>query len=293
MPITPRIAAFRSRRTGHTPTRTLLVALLVAAGALLSPRGALAQTPADSTVTVRWTATGDDGVTGTATSYNLRYRTVAIAGTDTLSWWNAATPATGLPVPHASGTTDSVSVRGLTPLTTYYFVIRVADEVPNWSGFSNLAVKTTSGDLTAPATVADLTVTATTGTSASVRWTAPGDDGTTGTATSYDIRYSSSAITTGNWASATSVTGEPAPTAAGTQQTFTISGLTPSRTYYIGIRTTDDAGNVSALSNIPTATTPDTVPPAPVRDLSMDPDSGVVDPIIVASLNEVVASDAL
>ncbi|HXL15626.1 MAG TPA: hypothetical protein VN972_06040, partial [Methylomirabilota bacterium] len=89
------------------------------------------------------------------------------------------------------------------------------------------------------------------------------------------------------------VTGEPAPTAAGTQQTFTISGLTPSRTYYIGIRTTDDAGNVSALSNIPTATTPDTVPPAPVRDLSMDPDSGVVDPIIVASLNEVVASDAL
>jgi len=270
-----------------------LVAILGALGALISPHAALAQTPADSTVTVRWTATGDDGSTGTATSYNLRYRTVGVVGTDTLSWWNAATSATGLPIPHAPGTTDSVSVRGLIPLTTYYFVIRVADEVPNWSGFSNLAVKTTSGDLTAPATVADLTVTATTGTSATIRWTAPGDDGTTGTATSYDIRYSTSAITTGNWATATAVTGEPAPTAAGTQQTFTVGGLTPSRTYYIGIKTTDDAGNVSGLSNIPAATTPDTVPPAPVRDLSMDPDSGAVDPIVVASLNERVASDAL
>jgi len=292
MPITPRITAFRSRRSGRKRALTLSLVILGALGALLSPHGALAQTPADSTVTLHWTATGDDGTTGTATSYNLRYRTVAIAGTDTLSWWNAATSATGLPVPHAPGTTDSVSVRGLIPLTTYYFVIRVADEVPNWSGFSNVAVKTTSGDLTAPVAVADLTVTATTGTSATVRWTAPGDDGTTGTATTYDIRYSTSTITNGNWASATVVTGEPAPTAAGTQQTFTINGLTPSRTYYIGIRATDDAGNVSGLSNIPTATTPDTVPPAPVRDLSMDPDSGVMDPIAVTSRDEQVASNA-
>jgi len=292
MLITPRTAAFRSLRSSHAPARTLLVAILAALGSLLWPHAVLAQTSADSTVTMQWTATGDDGLIGTATSYDLRYRTVPIAATDTLTWWNAATRVTGLPVPRVAGSTDSMRVRGLTPLTTYYFLVRVGDEVPNWSGYSNVAVKATSGDLTAPAAIADLTVTATTGTSAAVRWTAPGDDGTTGTASSYDIRYSTTAITLANWATATAATGEPLPTAAGTQQTFTINALTPSRVYYIGIRTTDNSGNVSGLSNIPTATTPDTVPPAPVRDLSLDPDSGVMDPIVAASLKVEVALDA-
>jgi len=257
-------------------TRWLASLGITLCAALATTPLAHAQTSADSSVVVVWTASGDDGTTGTASAYDLRYRTVGITGTDTTSWWNAATPVTGLPAPHASGLTDSMRVRGLTPLTTYYFVLKVGDEVPNWSGFSNLAVKTTSGDVTAPAAIADLSVTGSTGTSITVRWTAPGDDGNTGTVTSYDIRYSTSSITNGNWASATTVTGEPAPTAPGTQQTFTITGLTPSRTYYIAIKTTDNASNVSTLSNVPNGTTADTIPPAPVRDLSMDPDSNPV-----------------
>ncbi len=291
MLITPRTDALHSVRSSHA-SRMALAAILCALGMLLGPNVGFAQTSADSTVAVMWTATGDDGAVGTATSYDLRYRTTAIAGTDTLTWWNAATKVTNLPAPQASGVTDSMRVRGLTPLTTYYFLLKVGDEVPNWSGYSNVAVKATSGDLTAPAAIADLTVTGTTGTSASIRWTAPGDDGTTGTATTYDIRYSSSAITTVNWGSATAVTGEPAPAAAGTQQTFTINGLTPGRSYYVAIRATDDAGNVSGLSNVPTATTPDTVAPAPVHDLSLDPDSGVADPMVDAGLRVEVASDA-
>jgi len=183
-------------------------------------------------------------------------------------------------------------VRGLTPLTTYYFLLKVADEVPNWSGYSNFAVKATGGDGTAPATITDLAITGTTGTTLSLRWTAPGDDGTSGTATSYDIRYSASPITAGNWGSATPVTGEPAPTAGGTQQTFTVTGLTSGRTYYVAIRATDNGGNVSALSNVPSATTADTTPPAPVRDLSLDPDSNVVDPLLASTPFSEVASDA-
>jgi hypothetical protein len=159
-------------------------------------------------------------------------------------------------------------IGGLLPLTTYYFIVRAADEVPNWSGFSNVASKTTSGDNTAPAAVADLTITGTTGNSIAVRWTAPGDDGNTGTATSYDIRYSTSSITNGNWNSATQASGEPTPAAAGTQQTFTLTGLSGSQTYYVAIRATDERGNVAALSNVVSGTTNDTTPPAPVRDLS-------------------------
>ncbi len=294
MPIIPRTARFRSRSTRRASAARLLLSFLVTLGALLLPYVATAQTSADSTVTLLWTATGDDGSVGTATAYDLRYRSVGITGTDTLSWWSAATRVTGLPVPHASGATDSMQVRGLTPSTTYYFVLRVADEVPNWSGYSNVSVKSTpSGDLTPPSAVADLTVTGTTGTSMSLRWTAPGDDGNVGTAAFYDVRYSTSAITTSNWGSASQATGEPTPAAAGTQQTLTINGLTPSRTYYAAIRATDSSGNVSGISNVPTGTTPDTVAPAPVHDLSLDPDSGVMDPLVSSALGVEVASDAL
>ncbi len=248
-------------------TKTLIwLALLLA----LWPAAAQAQTSADSSIVLQWTAPGDDGTVGRASSYDLRYRTAAITGTDTLSWWNSATQATGEPIPGVSGATDSLRVRGLQPVTTYYFIIRAADEVPNWSGYSNVAVKATSGDNVAPAAIADLTVTGTTGTTIAVRWTAPGDDGTTGTATSYDIRYSTSAITSANWASATSATGEPAPLGAGTVQTFTVTGLQPSQTYYVAMKTTDDRSNISGLSNVPSGTTLDTIPPAPVRDLSYE-----------------------
>ena len=260
---------------------------------LIAPTEARAQTAADSTAVLHWTAPGDDGTVGRATSYALRYRNAAITGTDTLGWWNVATQAAGLPVPGVSGSTDSVRVRGLTPLTTYYFVVRTADEVPNWSGFSNVAVVTTSGDAIAPAAIADLSVTGSTGNSLSIRWTSPGDDNNTGTATSYDIRYSTSAITASNWASATTVTGEPTPLVAGTVQTYTIAGLQQSQTYYVAIRAADERNNVAGLSNVVNGSTLDTIPPAPVRDLSYgDLGSWTTEQIASADFEETNYRDA-
>jgi hypothetical protein len=261
-------------RAARVPLWALVAAFLAGLALLemLGPAEARAQS-ADSSVVLEWTAPGDDGSIGRAAQYDIRYRTSTITGSDTLSWWNAATQVAGEPLPGVSGASDSMRVRGLTPLTTYYFMIRAADEVPNWSGFSNVAVKSTGGDAVAPAAIADLSVTGTTGSSITVRWTAPGDDGTTGTASSYDLRYSTSAITNANWSSATTVTGEPAPSVGGTTQTFVVAGLTGSRTYYVAIKTTDDHGNVSLISNVVNATTADTLPPGPVRDLSYDEDA--------------------
>ncbi len=92
-------------------------------------------------------------------------------------------------------------------------------------------------------------------TSITVRWTAPGDDGKTGRATTYDLRYSKTPITDANWTSATQAVSEPRPATAGTVQSCTISGLVPTTTYYFRLKTIDDRGNASNLSNQATAAT--------------------------------------
>ena len=82
-----------------------------------------------------------------------------------------------------------------------------------------------------------------------------GDDGSTGTATSYDIRYSSTTITEGNWSAATRATGEPTPSVSGSSEALTISGLATSTLYYFAIKTSDEVPNTAALSNVVSTTT--------------------------------------
>lgn len=97
--------------------------------------------------------------------------------------------------------------------------------------------------------------------SMTVRWTAPGDDGNTGQATSYDLRYSTSAITDANWGFATAAQGEPLPKAAGQNEQLLVANLQPNTSYFFGVKTADEAGNISSLSNIPTkATAPISLP---------------------------------
>ena len=96
-----------------------------------------------------------------------------------------------------------------------------------------------------------------------VSWTSPGDDGAIGTASTYDLRVSEAAITSGNFAQALAVPGLPAPRVSGSAQKVTVHGLTPGHTYYFAIRTADNQGNWSLLSNVVQFDwTIDTAPPA-------------------------------
>ena len=107
--------------------------------------------------------------------------------------------------------------------------------------------------------------------SVTLTWTAPGDDSLAGTAAAYDLRYSTAAITSTNFAAATRVAGMAAPAASGSAETVTVTGLLSATTYYFAIKAADEAGNWAPLSNVvsrATAAVPDTVPPAPVRDLA-------------------------
>ncbi len=129
----------RSRRTPPGLPRSARVWAAVGAVAL----AALAPAPAGAdTIDLTWTAPGDDGNVGRAGAYELRFATSPISGADTLGWWNGAASAGVLPPPLVAGSREQFTVIGLTTGTTYYFVIRTADEVPNWSGFSNQSVRT-------------------------------------------------------------------------------------------------------------------------------------------------------
>lgn len=224
-----------------------------------------AQTVTWNSVQISWTTPGDDSLTGTASQFDVRYSTSQITAANFAS----ATRWMSAPTPVAPGTRQSTTVTGLTPNTTYWFAVKTADEVPNWSGLSNVISRTTlaAPDTIRPAQIANLSITGTTETTAALSWAAVGDDSLTGTAASYDIRRSTSPITAANWASATQVTGEPAPGAPGATQTFTATGLTRQTTYYFAIKAVDEGGNPSALSNVPSATTPDQTRPAAINDL--------------------------
>ena len=125
------------------------------------------------------------------------------------------------------------------------------------------------GDATAPGTVSNLSSVAVDTTRVTLGWTSAGDDGFTGTAASCDLRWSAAAITSANFASATAVTPAPSPAAGGTAVTHTVSPLTPGGTYYFALRTMDESGNWSGVSNVVQATLPgsDTTPPARIGDL--------------------------
>jgi len=92
-------------------------------------------------------------------------------------------------------------------------------------------------------------------TSITLYWTAPGDDNNIGVASQYDIRYSTSPITEQNWDEATQATGEPIPSPSGSDELFDVTDLASSTTYYFAIKSVDESGNWSGLSNIESATT--------------------------------------
>ncbi|MFQ6042309.1 MAG: fibronectin type III domain-containing protein, partial [Candidatus Poribacteria bacterium] len=193
---------------------------------------------------------GDDGDTGTASEYDIRYSTSTITDDN----WDDATQVAEEPTPQPAGASESFAVTGLSAETTYYFAIKTADEAPNWSELSNVATGTTL-DITPPADITNLAASNPTDNSITLTWTAPGDDGDTGTASEYDIRYSTDTITASSWDSATQVMDEPAPQPAGTSESFTVTGLSAKTTYYFAIKTADEAPNWSALSNVATIET--------------------------------------
>ena len=131
-------------------------------------------------VQLSWTAPGDNGNTGTAAEYRIKYAKVPLVdfvkrwnaadstgwpdlraplpydtgalitkarnyqATREISFWNAKGIAAD-PVPHAAGTAETFSVTGLGKDTVYYFALVSYDKQGNVSGLSNVVTATSLG----------------------------------------------------------------------------------------------------------------------------------------------------
>ncbi|MDP8201194.1 MAG: hypothetical protein P9M11_03525 [Candidatus Tenebribacter burtonii] len=206
--------------------------------------------PTDEIIELTWTAPGDDGILGSAYNYEIRIAQIEINETN----WEDAQLLEGAPWPLTAGSLQNYIVEDLEHEITYYFAIKAFDESGNVSPLSNVPAANLIVDITPPADITNLSVyegsTANLNT-IKIQWTAPGDNGTEGTADHYVIKYSTSLVTESNWASAVLFDDPPLPLTAGTSQFCLVNVLEPATIYYFAIKAFDENNNVNQISNSP------------------------------------------
>lgn len=109
-----------------------------------------------ATARLSCTPTGDNGSTGCASVYDLRwgYDSAAIAN---ITNWPSMNQVTEEPMPRCAALSvkDTFNVSGLPGDTVLFFCVRIGDEIPNWSALSNVK-RVRTADNIAPAPVIDL-----------------------------------------------------------------------------------------------------------------------------------------
>jgi len=89
----------------------------------------------DGDLDVSWTAVGDDSLTGAATGYIVKISASAINESN----WDQATTLFNVPIPQASGASESFTIPGLVPGQEYYVALKTLDNYNNLSELSNVA----------------------------------------------------------------------------------------------------------------------------------------------------------
>ena len=227
-------------------------------GAPLAPVADLhAASATDRAIVLTWTAPGEAGTNQRAIRYDIRHVTGALDD----EAWISAIRVPSIPAPKAAGASETLRVAGLAPETAYRFALKSMGLSSNWSPLSNIAARTTLVlDAIHPAQVTNLVAAFPTDTSLTLTWTAPGDDEDAGSAVAYDLRYTTADMTGRSWDSATRVPSVPAPDSSGTRQSVLVTGLAGGISYHFAIRSVDEVGNWSPLSNVASETTTSNAP---------------------------------
>jgi len=112
-----------------------------------------------------------------------------------------------------------------------------------------------------PSPITDLRVNVATDRAIKVIWAATGDDGDIGSASRYDVRYSTSPIKgESDFNNAIPTPNGNAPKFSGVTQSLLIRGLSPRTNYYVAMKAIDESNNASPISNIISASTTSVMP---------------------------------
>ena len=211
------------------------------------------------TARLHWSAPADDGG-GSVSDYDVRY----LDATITLGLWESAHPLEGEPTPGSPGEPESLLV--IPSPDMRFFAIRSADAAGNVSALSNIA-ELAAGDTVPPATVQDLTASLIGDREVELTWTAPGDDGSEGTAMEYDMRIVADLPSGYDWEDGSPLQDVPMPGSAGVLETLRVEDLGNGTAYAFAVRTRDEV-RWSGWSNVAQIETPDLIPPGTVTNLA-------------------------
>ncbi|MBI4656858.1 MAG: fibronectin type III domain-containing protein, partial [Elusimicrobia bacterium] len=219
-----------------------------------------------TSATLSWTATGDDFDSGSPAYYDIRYLLYdfipALENAPSIIYYSTL----------LAGTKEFFEVKNLQPDTLYFFNLKAYDDAGNsslyWGNFAS--IKTT--DLVSPSPILNLkAVEGSLHGEINISWSATGDNGLGGSATSYVIRYSTiSPLTVEDFLIfASTYPNTMVPKPSDSPETFTMTHLLAGVTCYIGIIAIDEENNKSPLSLIVNAPAGvDCIPPEPVIDLA-------------------------
>ena len=198
----------------------------------------------DSSVTLSWTATGDNGTTGRAQRYIVR------AALEPIDEWGFETaPVARIVNARVDAGGTETHVVALERDRRYWLALKAYDAENNASSVSNVISVTMP--TVAPAAVQDLHATAITDSSVALAWTASGDDGTEGRAR----RYAVLAATRPDFEVPSLARTTEATVDAGGTETLLFAGLIRSQRYWFAVVAYDAGDNASQLSNVIEAAT--------------------------------------
>jgi subtilisin family serine protease len=124
------------------------------------------------------------------------------------------------------------------------------------NGRLNIGNALESGDSTSPSSISDLAVVETGFSTAKLSFTSTGDDGNSGTASCYEIRYSTSPIDSEtDWNNSNNIFLDTDPKSPGNSKLLTVKGLEPETTYHFAAKVGDNYANFSPISNTVSGTT--------------------------------------
>ncbi|MEM4368648.1 MAG: carbohydrate binding domain-containing protein, partial [Candidatus Anstonellales archaeon] len=213
----------------------------------------------DGEIILRWTAPGDDGMTGTASSYIVKYATYQITNFNTqgTTYYQTWTP-------QPAGSLEQKTLAGFVPGTTYYFAIVAVDDSNNRGSWSTAGVNTRNyapaQNLPPPAPT-NITFYAS-DRKISLSWTAPNVPDINHYKIYYDTDnpnppYTGTGATAGN-----------SPINVGNVTSYILSGLVNFVTYYITITCVDNTNLESTYSTVISTTPfprPNTPPSTPAK----------------------------